>query len=67
MAKDAEGLYNEDVVTSASVSDAQKPTISVSSPTAGAFIAGNGVFTVLYSLSEAMNGGSLFANFTDGS
>lgn len=65
--RDFEGIKDEDVRTVLSVSDAQIPSISLTSPVNNAFISGAGNFTLLYTLSESMSGTSLVARFTDGS
>lgn len=67
LVRDFEGIKDEDVRTSLSVSDGQIPTISLISPVSGAFISGAGNFTLLYALSESMSGAMLMARFTDGS
>lgn len=65
--RDADGLANEDAATGKTVSDSQIPAISITSPTAGSYVAGAGAFTLLYSLSENMSGSTLTADFTDAS
>lgn len=67
LVRDSEGLTNEDTATGKTVSDSQIPAISITSPTAGSYVAGAGVFTLLYALSETMSGATLKADFTDSS
>ncbi len=64
---DSEGLYSEESFTGRTVSDSQAPSVSISSPTSGTKVGGNGSFTLAYTLPETLSGTTFSAVFTDAS